>query len=112
LGFPRHLSQHPGGFVISNDTLTRLVPIENAAMPGRSIVQWDKDDLDALGLLKVDILALGMLTALRRCLGLVQQRRGYALPIQEIPTDDPGTFRMIQHADTVGVFQIESRAQM
>ena len=112
LGFPRHLSQHPGGFVISNDTLTRLVPIENAAMPGRSIVQWDKDDLDALGLLKVDILALGMLTALHRCLDLVAQRRGSCLPIHEIPTDDPATFRMIQHADTVGVFQIESRAQM
>ena len=112
LGFPRHLSQHPGGFVISNTCLARLVPIENAAMPGRSIVQWDKDDLDALGLLKVDILALGMLSALRRCLDLVSERRGHPFSLQDIPSNDPATFAMICKADTVGVFQIESRAQM
>jgi error-prone DNA polymerase len=112
LGFPRHLSQHPGGFVISNTSLARLVPIENAAMPGRSIVQWDKDDLDAMGLLKVDVLALGMLSALRRCLDLLEHYRGHPLQLHDIPANDPATFAMIRQADTVGVFQIESRAQM
>ena len=112
LGFPRHMSQHPGGFVLSRSVLRRLVPIENAAMPGRCIVQWDKNDLDALRILKVDILALGMLTALQRCLKLVSQRRGKPFTLQHIPAHDPQTFQMIQKADTVGVFQIESRAQM
>ncbi|HRL21356.1 MAG TPA: error-prone DNA polymerase, partial [Alcaligenes sp.] len=112
IGFPRHLSQHPGGFVISQAPLLRLVPIENAAMPGRSVVQWDKDDLDALGLLKVDILALGMLSALRRCLDSISHARGTPYALQDIPRDCPDTFRMIQQADTIGVFQIESRAQM
>jgi len=112
LGFPRHLSQHPGGFVLTQGPLCRLVPIENAAMPERSIVQWDKDDLDAMGLLKVDVLALGMLSAIRRCLALVSARRGTAFQMQDIPADDPDTFEMICRADTVGVFQIESRAQM
>ncbi len=111
-GFPRHLSQHTGGFVIARDALTRLVPVENAAMPGRSVIEWDKDDLDALGLLKVDVLALGMLSAIRRALDLVGQRRGQPFRIQDIPAEDPATYEMISRADTIGVFQIESRAQM
>jgi len=110
--FPRHLSQHPGGFVIACGKLSRLVPIENAAMADRSVVQWDKDDLDALGLLKVDILALGMLSALRRALELTGLRRGMPFRLQDIPPEDPATYAMIAEADTVGVFQIESRAQM
>lgn len=112
MGFPRHLSQHPGGFVISRGKLSRLVPIENAAMEDRSVVQWDKDDLDALKLLKVDVLALGMLSALRRTLELAGQRRGEPLTLQDIPEGDDATYDMICDADTVGVFQIESRAQM
>ena len=112
MGFPRHLSQHPGGFVISRGKLSRLVPIENAAMAQRSVVQWDKDDLDALGLLKVDILALGMLSVIRRALDLAAGRRGEPFELQDIPAEDPETYRMISRADTVGVFQIESRAQM
>jgi error-prone DNA polymerase len=111
-GFPRHLSQHTGGFVIARDALTRLVPVENAAMPGRSVIEWDKDDLDALGLLKVDVLALGMLSAIRRALDLIGQRRGQPFRIQDIPAEDPATYEMISRADTIGVFQIESRAQM
>jgi len=118
VGFPRHLSQHSGGFVIAKDSLARLVPIENAAMPGRSVIQWDKDDLDALGLLKVDVLALGMLSAIRRALAFVTLRR-HGRPdgpqrfrLQDIPSEDPDTYEMISAADTVGVFQIESRAQM
>jgi len=111
-GFPRHLSQHPGGFVISQGKLSRLVPIENAAMPERSVVQWDKDDLDAMGLLKVDVLALGMLSALQRCLQLASRLRGRPYELQDIPPDDSPTFEMICRADTIGVFQIESRAQM
>ena len=112
LGFPRHLSQHPGGFVIARGKLSRLVPIENAAMAARSVVQWDKDDLDAMRLLKVDVLALGMLSVIRRTLDLVARRRGEPFSMQSIPADDPATYDMICQADTVGVFQIESRAQM
>jgi error-prone DNA polymerase len=114
LGFPRHLSQHVGGFVIARHSLSELVPIENAAMPERSIIQWDKDDIDALGLLKVDVLALGMLSAIQRALHLVGQKLGLQgpLPMQEVPAEDEPTYQMIQAADTVGVFQIESRAQM
>jgi error-prone DNA polymerase len=111
-GFPRHLSQHVGGFVLTQGPLTRIVPVENAAMPERSIVQWDKDDLDAVGLLKVDVLALGMLSAIHRCLDLIGQRRGKPLRLQDIPAEDPATYDMMCRADTVGVFQIESRAQM
>ena len=111
-GFPRHLSQHVGGFVLTQGPLTRLVPVENAAMPDRSIIQWDKDDLDAVGLLKVDVLALGMLSAIRRCLGLIGLWRGKEMRMQDIPAEDPSTYDMICKADTVGVFQIESRAQM
>ena len=112
IGFPRHLSQHPGGFVISRGPLAQLVPIENAAMEGRSVIQWDKDDLDALGLLKVDILALGMLTALRRSLDLIGQKLGRRFELQDVPPEDAATYDMICKADTVGVFQLESRAQM
>ncbi len=112
IGFPRHLSQHPGGFVIARDKLSRLVPIEKATMAGRSVVQWDKDDLDALGLLKIDILALGMLSALRRALELIAQQRDEPFELADIPAEDAATYEMISRADTVGVFQIESRAQM
>jgi error-prone DNA polymerase len=112
LGFPRHLSQHVGGFVISRGPLEELVPIENTAMPERTVIQWDKDDLDALGLLKVDVLALGMLTALRLSFDYMRDFRGCQLTLATLPQDDPAVYEMIQHADTVGVFQIESRAQM
>ena len=110
-GFPRHLSQHVGGFVIARGLLERMVPVENAAMPERTVIQWDKDDLDAMGLLKVDCLALGMLSAIRRALELIGRWRGQPLALQDIPAEDPAVYRMIQAADTVGVFQIESRAQ-
>ncbi|WP_218281482.1 error-prone DNA polymerase [Pseudomonas sp. URMO17WK12:I6] len=112
IGFPRHLSQHPGGFVISEQPLDSLVPVENAAMAERTIIQWDKDDLDAVGLLKVDILALGMLSAIRRCFDLLRRHRGRDLSLATVPAEDPQTYEMIGHADTIGVFQIESRAQM
>ena len=111
-GFPRHLSQHVGGFVLTQGPLSRLVPIENAAMADRSIIQWDKDDLDDMGLMKVDVLALGMLSALRRCLDLRAALRGARWRLADIPAEDPHTYDMICAADTVGVFQIESRAQM
>ncbi len=112
IGFPRHLSQHTGGFVISRGPLEELVPIENAAMPERTVIQWDKDDLDELRLLKVDVLGLGMLTAIRRALALVSARRGTEFRLPDIPAEDPDVYEMICRADTVGVFQIESRAQM
>ena len=112
LNFPRHLSQHSGGFVISRGKLTRLVPVENAAMVDRTAIQWDKDDLEALGLLKVDILALGMLSAIRRTLDIISEQRGERIEMQDIPPEDKETYAMISRADTVGVFQIESRAQM
>ncbi|WP_412072129.1 error-prone DNA polymerase [Pseudomonas fluorescens] len=112
IGFPRHLSQHPGGFVISEQPLDTLVPVENAAMADRTIIQWDKDDLDAVGLLKVDILALGMLSAIRRCFDLLRRHRDLDLSLATIPAEDAATYEMITRADTVGVFQIESRAQM
>ncbi|VWD27237.1 DNA polymerase [Burkholderia lata] len=118
LNFPRHLSQHSGGFVISRGKLTRLVPVENAAMDGRRVIQWDKDDLEALGLMKVDVLALGMLSALHRAFDMRTAWRGPPEPdgepftLKHIPQDDKATYDMICRADTVGVFQIESRAQM
>ena len=112
LGFPRHLSQHTGGFVISRGPLSELVPVENAAMPERTVIEWDKDDLDALGLLKVDVLALGMLSAIRRALDLLSARYGRPFGLTDVPADDRGVYEMIGHGDTVGVFQIESRAQM
>ena len=112
LGFPRHLGQHVGGFVLTQTKLTRLVPIQPATMEARRIIQWDKDDLDAMGLLKVDVLALGMLSAIRRSLQLIDKWRGGRLQMHQIPSADPQTYDMICAADTVGVFQIESRAQM
>ena len=142
IGFPRHLSQHPGGFVIAREQLDRLVPVENAAMPGRSVIQWDKDDLDALGLIKVDLLALGMLSAIRRALAFVGAKphgaaagqggddgaraehdaraddtsgtavRGLAFQMQDVPAEDPATYEMLCRGDSVGTFQVESRAQM
>lgn len=112
IGFPRHLSQHPGGFVISEHPLQTLVPVENASMAERTVVQWDKDDLDLVGLLKVDVLALGMLSALRRCFSLIESYRGTRLTLASLPQNDTATYEMISRADTIGVFQIESRAQM
>jgi DNA-directed DNA polymerase III PolC len=112
LGFPRHLSQHTGGFVISRGPLSELVPVENAAMPERTVIEWDKDDLDALGLLKVDVLALGMLSAIRRAFDLLSARYGRPFALTDVPAEDRGVYEMIGHGDTVGVFQIESRAQM
>ncbi|MGH8795848.1 MAG: error-prone DNA polymerase, partial [Caldimonas sp.] len=112
VGFPRHLSQHPGGFVIAAAHMAELVPVENAAMPDRSVIQWNKDDLDELGLLKVDILALGMLSAIRRALGFIGEKCSREVTMQDVPDDDVPTYDMICAADTVGVFQIESRAQM
>ena len=113
IGFPRHLSQHPGGFVIARDDLARLVPVENAAMAGRSVIQWDKDDLDALGLLKVDLLALGMLSAIRRALNFVAAKQGLpSFTMQDVPAEDAPTYEMLCTGDSVGTFQVESRAQM
>ena len=112
LGFPRHLSQHTGGFVIARDELAALVPIENARMAERTVIQWDKEDLAVLGLIKVDILALGMLTAIRKSFELIEGYSGHRWELSTVPAEDKATYEMIQRADTVGVFQIESRAQM
>ncbi|WP_068547678.1 error-prone DNA polymerase [Thalassotalea crassostreae] len=114
LGFPRHLSQHVGGFIISSGPLYELVPVENAAMDNRTVIQWDKDDIETLGLLKVDVLALGMLTAIRKCFSLLDKHYQKRLTIADITRkkDDVQVYQMLQNADTVGVFQIESRAQM
>ncbi|WP_226470484.1 error-prone DNA polymerase, partial [Luteimonas panaciterrae] len=109
---PRHLSQHVGGFVISDAPLSTVVPVENAAMPERTIIQWDKDDLETMKLLKVDCLALGMLTCIRKAVALVERHRGYTVDLARLPPGDRPTYDMIQAADTIGVFQIESRAQM
>jgi error-prone DNA polymerase len=113
-GFPRHLSQHTGGFVITRGRLDEVVPIENAAMEDRTVVCWDKDDLDALGILKIDLLGLGMLTCIRKALDLVQRHYGAKgkLGLADIPAEDPAIYRMLQRADSLGVFQVESRAQM
>jgi error-prone DNA polymerase len=112
LGMPRHLSQHVGGFVISDTSLSEMVPVENAAMPDRTVIQWEKDDLDYMRMLKVDCLALGMLTCLRKCFSLLESEHGVVKSIATIKPDDDETYALIQRADTVGVFQIESRAQM
>jgi len=112
VGFPRHLGQHVGGMVMTRGRLTELVPVQPATMPGRTIVQWDKNDLDELGILKVDCLALGMLTAIHRAFDLVEQSGGPKLTLATVPAEDPAVYEMISRADTVGVFQIESRAQM
>ncbi len=111
-GFPRHLSQHVGGFVIAASVLSDLVPVENATMPERTVVQWNKDDLNDLGLLKVDVLGLGMLSALRRSFALVNDWRGTTWSLGHLPEEDPEVYAMMSNADTIGVFQIESRAQM
>ncbi len=111
-GFPRHLSQHTGGFVISRGPLCEIVPIENAAMEDRTVIEWNKDDLEALGLVKVDVLGLGMLSCIRRSFELLEAHYGVRHTLGGVPAEDPGVYRMIQRADTIGVFQIESRAQM
>jgi error-prone DNA polymerase len=112
VGFPRHLSQHVGGMVITQGPLCELAPIENAAMEDRTVIEWDKDDLDELGILKVDCLSLGMLTAIRKCFEMIRETEGRELTLAAIPPEDPAMYEMIQRADTMGVFQIESRAQM
>ena len=112
IGAPRHLSQHPGGFVLTRDRLDDLVPIEPAAMADRQVIEWDKDDIDALRFMKVDVLALGMLTCMKRGLDLLAGHKGIALDLATIPAEDPRTYAMIRKADTLGTFQIESRAQM
>ena len=112
IGFPRHLGQHPGGFVLTRDRLDDLVPIEPASMADRQVIEWDKDDIDALHFMKVDVLGLGMLGCLRRAFVLLEQHRGLRLDMAGIPPEDPATYEMIRRADTLGTFQIESRAQM
>jgi error-prone DNA polymerase len=112
LGTPRHLSQHVGGFLITNSPTSTLVPIENASMPDRTIIQWDKYDIEILGLLKVDILGLGMLSAIRRAMAMIGDYQGKPMGLQDIPREDPGVYEMLCQGDSVGVFQVESRAQM
>ncbi|KPH85228.1 DNA polymerase [Komagataeibacter intermedius AF2] len=112
IGMPRHLSQHPGGFVLTRDRLDELVPIEPATMNNRQIIEWDKDDIDVLKFMKVDVLALGMLTCMKKGLDLLAEHKGQHYTLQTIPAEDPRTYAMIRKADTIGVFQIESRAQM
>jgi DNA-directed DNA polymerase III PolC len=111
-GFPRHLSQHVGGFIITRGRLDELVPIENAAMEDRTVIEWDKDDIDALGILKIDVLSLGMLTCIRKALDLIEQQHGVRYGLASIPPEDPAVYDMLCEADSVGVFQVESRAQM
>ena len=112
VGFPRHLSQHVGGFVITRGPLCEMVPIENAAMPERTFIEWDKDDLDALGILKIDVLALGMLTCIRKSFELIRRHYGRSLDLASIPAEAPEVYEMLSRADSLGVFQVESRAQM
>ena len=112
IGFPRHLSQHVGGFVITKGPLSEVVPIENGAMPDRTFVEWDKDDLDALGILKIDVLGLGMLTCIRKGFQMIEKHYGRSLSLQSVPTEDPAVYDMLCKADSIGVFQVESRAQM
>ena len=112
IGMPRHLSQHVGGFILTQGPLTETVPIGNGAMPERSFIEWDKDDIDALGILKVDVLALGMLTCIRKCLDLLGAHHGRELTLATVPREDPETYAMLRKGDSLGVFQVESRAQM
>ncbi|PPD13978.1 MAG: error-prone DNA polymerase [Methylobacterium sp.] len=112
IGFPRHLSQHVGGFVLTRTRLDELVPIGNAAMEKRTFIEWDKDDIDALGLMKVDVLALGMLTCIRKAFELLKDHEGFEMGLADVPQDDEATYAMLQRGDSVGVFQVESRAQM
>ncbi|WP_295525600.1 error-prone DNA polymerase [Novosphingobium sp. Chol11] len=112
IGMPRHLSQHVGGFILTQGPLTETIPIGNGAMPDRSFIEWDKDDIDALGILKVDVLALGMLTCIRKCLDLLGAHHGRDLTLATVPREDPETYAMLRKGDSLGVFQVESRAQM
>ncbi len=112
IGMPRHLSQHVGGFILTQDALTETVPIGNGAMPDRSFIEWDKDDIEALGILKVDVLALGMLTCIKKCLDLLEEHHDRALTLATVPREDPETYAMLRKGDSLGVFQVESRAQM
>src|SRR5262249_46461912 len=112
VGFPRHLSQHVGGFVMTRGRLDELVPIENAAMENRTVIEWDKDDIDALGILKVDVLALGMLTCLAKGFALLRRHWGVDLDPATVPDNDEKVYDMLCRADSIGVFQVESRAQM
>jgi error-prone DNA polymerase len=112
IGMPRHLGQHVGGFVLTQGPLSETVPIGNGAMPERSFIEWDKDDIEALGILKVDVLALGMLTCIRKCLDLLERHHGRALTLATVPREDPATYAMLRRGDSLGVFQVESRAQM
>ena len=112
IGMPRHLSQHVGGFILTEGPLIETVPIGNGAMPERSFIEWDKDDIDALGILKIDVLALGMLTCIRKCLALLGAHHGRELTLATVPREDPEVYRMLQQGDSLGVFQVESRAQM
>ena len=112
IGMPRHLGQHVGGFILTEGLLTETVPIGNGAMPERSFIEWDKDDIEALGILKVDVLALGMLTCIRKCLDLLRAHHGRDLTLASVPREDPETYAMLRRGDSLGVFQVESRAQM
>ncbi|QZD89855.1 error-prone DNA polymerase [Qipengyuania aurantiaca] len=112
IGMPRHLSQHVGGFILTEGALTETVPVGNGAMPDRSFIEWDKDDIEALGILKVDVLALGMLTCIRKCLDLLGDHHGRQLTLANVPREDPETYAMLRAGDSLGVFQVESRAQM
>jgi error-prone DNA polymerase len=112
IGMPRHLGQHVGGFILTESALTETVPIGNGAMPERSFIEWDKDDIEALGILKVDVLALGMLTCIRKCLDLLADHHGRRLTLATVPREDPETYAMLRKGDSLGVFQVESRAQM
>lgn len=112
IGMPRHLGQHVGGFILTESPLTETVPVGNGAMPDRSFIEWDKDDIEALGILKVDVLALGMLTCIRKCLDLLTAHHGRALTLASVPREDPETYAMLRRGDSLGVFQVESRAQM
>ncbi|WP_324827586.1 error-prone DNA polymerase [Qipengyuania zhejiangensis] len=112
IGMPRHLSQHVGGFILTQSALSETVPIGNGAMPERSFIEWDKDDIEALGILKVDVLALGMLTCIRKCLDLLDEHHGRTLTLASVPREDPETYAMLRKGDSLGVFQVESRAQM
>ena len=112
IGMPRHLSQHVGGFILTESALTETVPIGNGAMPDRSFIEWDKDDIEALGILKVDVLALGMLTCIRKCLDLLDDHYNRPLSLASVPREDPETYAMLRKGDSLGVFQVESRAQM
>jgi len=112
IGFPRHLSQHPGGFVITAGRLDEMCPVENAAMEDRTIIEWDKDDIDVIGMLKIDVLAIGMLSCLRKAFNLLSEWKGEHYTLATLPQDDPKVYDMLCLADTVGLFQVESRAQM